>query len=232
MKPIHASRGTSKWNPFYSFLHILLAASLAACTSGAAPAVTLTPHIPWAYAGIAKPTYTPLPSPAPTSAPPGLRVDLPIDTSISAVIVPDTPAPDHSAQVDARPPFNETGKYILVDVSEQRLYAYEDDTPVFSFVASTGMDNATRLGTFSVLDKIPNAYGATWDTWMPNWLGIYYAGPLENGIHALPILPNGAQLWAGFLGSPISYGCVVLGASEAQMLYDWAEVVTPVEIQW
>ena len=233
MKPSHTSRGTSKRIPFNSFFPILLAASLAACTSGAAPAVTFTPHIPWAYAGIVKPTYTPSPTSAPTSTPPELQVDLPIDTSIPAVIVPDMPAPpDHSTQADAQPSFNGTGKYILVDVSEQHLYAYKDDTPVFSFVASTGMDNATRLGTFSVLDKIPNAYGATWDIWMPNWLGIYYAGHLENGIHALPILPNGAQLWAGFLGSPVSYGCVVLGASEAQMLYDWAEVGTPVEIQW
>lgn len=94
------------------------------------------------------------------------------------------------------------------------------------------MRNATRIGQFSVLDKIPNAYGATWNIWMPNWLGIYYAGTLENGIHALPILPSGATLWAGFLGTPISYGCVVLGTSEAQELYNWADVGTPVEIQW
>jgi len=124
------------------------------------------------------------------------------------------------------------GKRILVDISEQHLYAYQGDTLVYSFVASTGMNNATRAGSFSVLDKIPNAYGATWDLWMPNWLGIYYAGSLENGIHALPILSNGATLWAGYLGTPISYGCVVLGTYEAQLLYDWAEIGTPVDIQW
>ncbi len=119
-----------------------------------------------------------------------------------------------------------------MSISEQHLYAYDNNSLVYSFTASTGMRNATRTGHFSVLDKIPNAYGATWDIWMPNWLGIYYAGTLENGIHALPILPSGATLWAGFLGTPISYGCVVLGANEAQELYNWAEVGTPVEIQW
>jgi hypothetical protein len=94
------------------------------------------------------------------------------------------------------------------------------------------MNNATRVGIFSVLDKIPNAYGATWNIWMPNWLGIYWAGTLENGIHALPILSNGLRLWDGYLGTPISYGCIVLGVNESEMLYDWATVGTPVEIQW
>jgi lipoprotein-anchoring transpeptidase ErfK/SrfK len=55
---------------------------------------------------------------------------------------------------------------------------------------------------------------------------------LENGIHALHFLSNGATLWEGFLGRPVSYGCVVLGTYESQLLYDWAEIGTPVEIQW
>jgi LysM repeat protein len=133
--------------------------------------------------------------------------------------------------IETLPP-ESSDKYILVDISEQHLYAYEYGLLVFSFVASTGMNNATRVGIFSVLDKIPNAYGATWNIWMPNWLGIYWAGTLENGIHALPILSNGLRLWDGYLGTPISYGCIVLGVNESEMLYDWATVGTPVEIQW
>jgi lipoprotein-anchoring transpeptidase ErfK/SrfK len=123
-------------------------------------------------------------------------------------------------------------KYILVDISEQHMYVYQGDTLLYSFVASTGIHNATRVGTFAVQSRIPNAYGATWNIWMPYWLGIYWAGGLENGIHALPILPNGATLWAGFLGRPVSYGCVVLGTYEASLLYDWAEIGTTVEIRW
>jgi len=111
------------------------------------------------------------------------------------------------------------------------MYAYLDGQLVYSFIASTGMGNSTRVGTFHVLDKIPNAYGATWNIWMPDWLGIYYSGSLENGIHALPILPGGARLWSGYLGTPISFGCVVLGVDEALQLYNWADVGTPVEIQ-
>ena len=166
------------------------------------------------------------------------KVSLPIDTSLVALaeIVEDTPVPEYGSPANQEGnqqiPVYGGNKYILVDISEQHMYVYEGEALVFSFVSSTGMYNATRVGTFSVLDKIPNAYGATWDIWMPNWLGIYWAGSLENGIHALPILPNGAQLWAGYLGTPISYGCVVLGAYESQLLYDWAEVGTPVEIRW
>jgi lipoprotein-anchoring transpeptidase ErfK/SrfK len=124
------------------------------------------------------------------------------------------------------------GKNILVSISKQHLTAYDNGQVVYSFIASTGMRNSTRVGTFSVLDKIPNAYGSTWNIWMPNWLGIYYSGTLENGIHALPILPNGDRLWSGFLGTPISFGCVVLGVNESLELYNWVDIGTPVVIQW
>jgi LysM repeat protein len=123
-------------------------------------------------------------------------------------------------------------KKIIVSISEQHLYAYENDTLAYSFVASTGMPGAdTWPGSFSVLDKIPNAYGANWDLWMPNWLGIYWAGSLENGIHALPILSGGQRLWEGYLGTPVSYGCIILGVEDSQTIYDWAEIGTPVYVQ-
>jgi tetratricopeptide (TPR) repeat protein len=88
----------------------------------------------------------------------------------------------------------------------------------------------TRTGHFQVLDKIPNAYAVRWDLQMPHWLGIYHAGASENGIHALPILSNGQRLWAGFLGQRVSYGCIILGVEEARLLYEWAEVGTPVDV--
>jgi LysM repeat protein len=136
------------------------------------------------------------------------------------------------AEYSAPPPSYAAAKLILVSISQQHLWAYENDQLVYSFVASTGMGNSTRVGTFEVLNKIPSAYGATWNIWMPSWMGIYWSGHLQNGIHALPILPNGAILWEGYLGTPISYGCVVLGTYEAQLLYDWAEVGTTVKIDW
>jgi LysM repeat protein len=154
----------------------------------------------------------------------------------SALILPGQtlviPKPGSLASTSA-PPKRTGGKRIVVDLSEQHLYAYQGDTLIHSFVVSTGMAGAnTAPGTYKVLDKYPNAYASTWNLQMPHWLGIYWAGSLENGIHALPILPNGQRLWEGYLGTPVSYGCVILGTQEARTLYDWAEVGTPVIIRY
>ena len=184
----------------------------------------------WAYVQLPKPTYTAtLP---PTEAPTSTAEPTATPGEMVMEILQDTPVPTYAPGQMAPVASYGGAKYILVDISEQHMYVYESDALVYSFVASTGMNNATRAGNFAVQSKIPNAYGSTWNIWMPSWLGIYWSGGLENGIHALPILPSGATLWAGFLGRPISYGCVVLGSYEAQLLYDWAEIGTPVEIQW
>ncbi len=125
------------------------------------------------------------------------------------------------------------GKLIVIDLSEQHLYAYQGDQLVYSFVASSGRaPTYTRTGEFRVQSKIPNAYGSTWNIWMPYWLGIYWAGSMENGIHALPETPGGQTLWAGYLGTPISFGCIVLGTYEARLLYEWAQIGTPVSIRY
>ncbi len=213
---------------------LLILLGIAGCTAVPAPELIVsspTRAQPFAVAEILKPTYTP--SPTVTSVPTQMPTLMP-EPVAQAEIVGDAPYESTNAgETSAQAPAVYTGgKSILVDISEQHMYVYEDETLVYSFVASTGINNATRAGSFSVLDKIPNAYGATWNIWMPNWLGIYWSGSLENGIHALPILPNGATLWAGYLGTPISYGCVVLGTYEAQTLYNWADVGTPVDIQW
>ena len=123
-------------------------------------------------------------------------------------------------------------KRIVIDLSGQRMTTFQGDAQVHHFVVSTGMPGSgTAPGTYKVLDKYPNAYASTWNLQMPFWLGIYWSGSLENGIHALPILSNGQLLWEGYLGTPVSYGCVVLSTQDARTLYHWAEVGTPVIIQ-
>jgi lipoprotein-anchoring transpeptidase ErfK/SrfK len=180
---------------------------------------------------VPKPTHTPEPT---STTVPTLEPTLTETPGTMAMeVLENTPTAEYVAPEPAAPAASSYGgsKYILVDISEQHMYVYEGDTLVYSFVASTGMNNATRTGLFYVQSKIPNAYGSTWDIWMPDWLGIYWSSGLENGIHALPIMSNGATLWAGYLGRPISYGCVVLGTYDAQVLYNWAEIGTPVEIR-
>ncbi len=121
-------------------------------------------------------------------------------------------------------------KRIEVDIGDQRMYVWEGGTLVFNWTASTGLaTHPTRTGSFAVQSKEPNAWSSAWQLWMPHWLGIYWAGGSENGIHALPVI-NGATLWGGMLGSPVSYGCVVLDTPNAETLYNWADLGTPVEI--
>lgn len=128
-------------------------------------------------------------------------------------------------------PSGGSGKEIHIDISEQHLYAYENGKLVFSYVVSTGIGNSTRIGTFKILDKIPNAYSSRFNIWMPYWMGIYYSGTLENGIHGLPLLWNGVELWGNLLGQPATYGCIEARTWEIKKLYEWAEIGTPVIIR-
>ncbi|MGQ9598613.1 MAG: LysM peptidoglycan-binding domain-containing protein [Anaerolineae bacterium] len=122
---------------------------------------------------------------------------------------------------------------IVVDLSEQRMYVYQNGQLIWNWVVSTGRPGQeTVVGHYQVLNKLPMAYAYTWSLKMPYWLGIYWAGRLQNGIHALPILPSGQRLWEGYLGQRVSYGCVILSTENAATLYNWASVGTPVDIVW
>ncbi len=125
-------------------------------------------------------------------------------------------------------------KKIIVDISEQRTYLYHGDLLIYKFVSSTGARGQdTATGNFQILNKIPMAYASTWNLDMPYWLGVYQFGPLENGFHAPPTSRStGVTMWAGYLGTPVSYGCIILSLTDMQTLYQWAEVGTPVTIRY
>jgi LysM repeat protein len=125
------------------------------------------------------------------------------------------------------------GKRIVVDLSAQRMYVYQNGGLLWNWPVSTGRPGQeTAVGHYQVQNKIPNAYASIWSLQMPYWLGIYWAGSLQNGIHALPIQANGQRLWDGYLGTPVSFGCIILSTQNAQTLYNWASVGTPVDVVW
>ena len=125
-----------------------------------------------------------------------------------------------------------SAKSIIVDVSDQRTYTYESNQLNDVYIVSTGVAGLdTWRGDFQIQNKIPNAYASTWNLQMPYWLGFYWAGPLQNGFHALPILSSGLRLWEGLLGQPASYGCVILSPQDAEALYYWAEVGISVTVR-
>jgi tetratricopeptide (TPR) repeat protein len=124
-------------------------------------------------------------------------------------------------------------KRIEVDIGDQHFYAWEGNKLVYSFATSTGLPGRdTATGHYKVLDKIPMAYSSIYRLKMPYWLGIYYVGRVENGIHALPIRPDGSVMWGGLLGTKQSYGCIILETTAAKRVYDWAEIGTPVDIHY
>ena len=122
-------------------------------------------------------------------------------------------------------------KRIEISITEQRLYAYEGERLIYKFVVCTGQAKSpTMAGNFHILDKILYADAPSLKLKYPYWMGIYWVGKLENGIHALPYDYDGKQLWKGFLGRPCSFGCIVLDTPDAIKLYNWAEVGTAVKI--
>ena len=104
----------------------------------------------WAHVDLPKPTYTAtatslptdFPTQAATETPPPLSMEIidEISAALNNAPVPETqPSP---------PPG--TSKYILVDISDQHMFVYENGALIYSFVVSTGIHNATRVGAFAV----------------------------------------------------------------------------------
>ncbi|MBE0408687.1 MAG: peptidoglycan binding domain-containing protein [Anaerolineales bacterium] len=123
-------------------------------------------------------------------------------------------------------------KRIKISISEQRLWTYQDGELLQEHLISTGLDRSpTQPGIFQVSLHDELAYASVWDLQMPHFIGIYESWPgFYNGLHALPILASGQRLWSGYLGQPVSYGCIVLDIQPAEEMFTWAEKGVVVEI--
>lgn len=126
---------------------------------------------------------------------------------------------------------NKTNKKIIIDRSEQKLYAYEDDELFMEISISTGLESLpTPRGTFQIFEKTPSRY---------------MQGPLPNisdDYYDLPGVPwtmyftsGGAAIhgayWHNNFGVPWSHGCVNLRPIDAEMLYNWAPIGTTVVVR-
>ena len=122
---------------------------------------------------------------------------------------------------------------VQVSISQQRCWVWQDDELLYEWRCSTGrVGSGTKTGTFYVQSKYHDAWGSRWGFYMPFWLGIYWAGGSENGIHGLPYQPGGYPIWANSVGTPVTYGCVLLGADESITLWNMAYIGMPVEISY
>lgn len=125
-----------------------------------------------------------------------------------------------------------SSKRIIVDRSEQKLYAYDGEALFMEVPISTGLLlTPTPRGTFTIFKKTPSRY---------------MQGPLpglpSDQYYDLPGVPwnlyftqQGAVIhgayWHNSFGHTYSHGCVNLSPEDAERLYYWADVGTPVVVR-
>jgi LysM repeat protein len=122
---------------------------------------------------------------------------------------------------------------VTVSISQQRCKVFRGEQLLYNWPCSSGRaGSGTKTGTFYVQSKYREAWGSRWGFYMPYWLGIYWAGSSENGIHGLPYEPGGYPIWGNSLGTPVTFGCVLLGANESATLWEMAYIGMPVVITY
>ncbi len=202
----------------------------------------------WAPVEIAKPTVTPIDGSAFASAPGAnsAPTDAPVVTETSTEIpteaatatpavtetpgtmameiVGDTPVPTYSAPKEQLASSGNGARWIDVDLTNQRVYAYEGDVMVNSFVVSTGTWlTPTVTGKYKIYVKIRsgNMHGPGY--FLPDVPYIMY---FHNGygLHG--------TYWHNNFGTPMSHGCVNLRTEEAGWLFNWASVGTVVNVHY
>ena len=133
-------------------------------------------------------------------------------------------APAAEAPVAFRSDAPADGKrWIEIDISDQKLTAWQGDVPVFETIVSTGKPGWRTLpGKFKVYVKYDETRmrGADYDTPDVPWT-MYYSGAFA--IHG--------AYWHDNFGTPVSHGCVNLRVPEAKALYEWASVGTEVVVR-
>jgi len=163
------------------------------------PSDTASPALPITASPSLSPTLRP------TAPPPLTGTLLPMVTAHASTALPvEKPVSTQAPAVGA--------KLILVVIHEQHVVAYQGSTLVYSFTASTGRDNNTLTGTYHILDKIPNAYDPDRNFWMPDWMGIYYVGSLEDGFHSCRFWRMAKDFGLTILARPSRTAALSLGS--------------------
>jgi lipoprotein-anchoring transpeptidase ErfK/SrfK len=115
-------------------------------------------------------------------------------------------------------------RWIDVDLTHQRLVAYEGETPVRQVTVSTGLPRTpTVTGRFQIYVKYQAAdmSGPGYYLAKVPYVMYFYRG---FGLHG--------TYWHNNFGRPMSHGCVNLPTPEAEWLFNWASVGTPVVVHY
>ena len=207
-------------------------------TSSTSPVVAdVAPTIPPPMPTLLPPTQEPTDAPTlePATPTPEEEIVTPEATatpagSLSMEIVADTPVPT-AAPTDANspaqpqnPPVGNGEHWIEVNLTEQRVYAWEGDVVVNSFLVSTGTwAHPTVTGTFSIWNKtrIQDMSGPGY--YLPDVPFVMYFYK-DYGFHG--------TYWHHNFGTPMSHGCVNLTIPDSEWLYNWASYGTTVKVHY
>ena len=122
------------------------------------------------------------------------------------------------------PPVSGSERWIDIDLTAQRLTAYEGSTAVRSTLVSTGLPGTpTPTGQYRIYVKYTAADMSGPGYYLPAvpYTMYFYRG---YGLHG--------TYWHSNFGHPMSHGCVNLPTPEAQWLFNWASVGTLVNIHY
>jgi lipoprotein-anchoring transpeptidase ErfK/SrfK len=125
-------------------------------------------------------------------------------------------------------------KRIEVDLTSQKTYAYEGNKLVYSFLISSGTWGRTPTGDFKIWTKVKaqKMSGGSKE------LGTYYYLPNVQNVMFFYNQNYEKKLgysfhqayWHSNFGVPMSHGCINMTTNDSLVLYNWAEVGTPVKI--
>ena len=129
-----------------------------------------------------------------------------------------------------------SGRWLDVNLNTPaRVYAYEGDTLVRSFLTIKGAGpRPTPTGVFTILRRVAN------ETMNSDTIGIPRFGPggyyLTNVLFTQYFTGDGASLhynyWSSKWGYPGSHGCLGLTYNDSAWLWGWAHIGTPVVIHY
>jgi len=116
------------------------------------------------------------------------------------------------------------GRYLDINLSEQKLYAFEGATLVNQFLISSGIrSHPTPTGEFHIYGKDRYALMDGPDYYLPNVPFVsWFSG--DYSIHG--------TYWHHNFGHVMSHGCINASTSDAEWVYNWADIGTPVYIHY
>ena len=121
------------------------------------------------------------------------------------------------------------GRRIVYSNGSQRVWLVMEDGSVARTYLVSGRRNFPRVGTYSVFSKSPTTRsGSVHMKYMVRW---YQSKRLAVGFHSIPTTRRGRPIQSeAQLGTFRSAGCVRQRLSDAQFLWEWSPVGTPVVV--